>query len=149
MLATIRTTTGRENTVLESIITRVKNKQIPVKSAFYPEEIRGYIFIEGKSGDIEEAIRNIPHVRGALNKKVKLKELERFLIPEKTEIKLEVGDIVEIISGPFKGEQAKVTRIDEGKKEMTGELLEAAIPIPVTIPVTAVRMYEKGKVDGE
>ena len=56
MIVTVRTTTGRENVVIDSVITRVQNKKIPIKSLFHPEELRGYFFIEGENEDIE-AIR--------------------------------------------------------------------------------------------
>jgi len=144
-IMTIRTTTGRENVVIESIVARIKTKKIPIKSVFHPEDLRGYIFIEGSPEDIDAAIKNIPHVRGLIKKEVNLKELERFLIPEKQEIKVEVGDIVEIIGGPFKGEKAKTTRVDESKNEITVELLEAAIPIPVTISMNSVRIEKKAE----
>ena len=72
-------------------------------------------------------------------------QIERFLVPEKNEVKLEIGDIVEIVGSPFKGEMAKISRIDEQKGELTVEFIEAAIPIPVTISVNSVRLHEKGK----
>ena len=143
MIATIRTTSGRENTVLESVSTKIAKSTIPVKSLLYTEEIRGDIFIEGEINDIEAGIKGIPHVRGLINKPVPVEQLERFLIPEKMEIKAELGDIVEIIGGPFKGEKGKITRVDETKNELTVEFLEAAIPIPVTISMNSIRMYEK------
>lgn len=145
MIATIRTTTGRENIVIESVMAKVKKTGVPVKSVFHPEDLRGYIFVEGVPEDIEAAVKGIPHVRGIINKDVPMKDLERFLIAEKREIKLEIGDIVEIVGGPFKGEKGKIVRIDEGKNEITVEFLEAAIPIPVTISANAVRMYGKKK----
>ena len=143
MIATIRTTTGRENIVIESITSKVKGHAIPVRSVFHPEDLRGYIFIEGEVNDVEASIKGIPHVRGLINKDVPIEQLERFLILAKQEIKLEIGDIVEIIGGPFKGEKGKITRVDETKNEITVEFLEAAIPIPVTISVNTVRMHEK------
>ncbi len=143
MIATIRTTSGRENTVLESVSAKIAKNAVPVKSLLYTEEIRGYIFIEGEINDIEAGIKGIPHVRGLINKPVQVEQLEKFLIPEKMEIKVELGDVVEIIGGPFKGEKGKVTRVDETKEEITVEFLEAAIPIPVTISMNSVRMYEK------
>lgn len=145
MLATIRTTTGRENIVLESIAARVKKQNITIKSLLHPEELRGYIFIEGESEDIEAAIKGIPHIRGLINKDVPLEQIEKFIIAEKREIKFEIGDIVEIVGGPFKGETGKITRVDETKNEVTVEFLEAAIPIPVTISMNSIRMYEKKK----
>lgn len=145
MIATIRTTTGRENVVIDSVQSRIKNNNIPIKSVFHPEDLRGYIFIEGEVNDIESCIKGIPHIRGLINKDVNLQQLERFLVSTKEEIKLGVGDIVEIIGGPFKGENGKITRADETKNEITVEFLEAAIPIPVTISINTVRLYEKKK----
>jgi len=145
VIATIRTTTGRENVVIESIIARIKTRKIPIKSIFHPEEFRGYVFIEGEVNDIEASIKGIPHIRGLINKAISLEELERFLIEEKREVKVEVGDIVEIIGGPFKGEKGKITRVDDTKNEVVIEFMEAAIPIPVTISINSVRIYEKKK----
>lgn len=146
MILAIRTTTGRENAVIDSLISRIKSRHIPVKSLIQTEELRGYIFVEVDETDsLQEAIKGVPHIRGVLGKDVSIEQIDRFLIPEKQVIKIEIGDIVEIISGPFKGEKAKVTRNDEIKNEVTVELLEAAIPIPVTIPLAATRLYEKKK----
>lgn len=145
MIATIRTTTGRENVVIDSIISRIKTRGIPIKSLFHPEELRGYVFIEGEANDIEASIKAVPHVRGLIKKDVPVGQLERFLIAEKMEIKVEVGDIVEVIGGPFKGEKGRITRVDDTKNEITVEFLEAAIPIPVTISINAVRIHEKKK----
>lgn len=147
MIVTIRTTTGRENIVIESIMSRVKSHKIPIKSIIYPEEIKGYIFVEGEINDIEASVKGIPHVRGIINKNVPIQQLEKFMIAEKSEIKLEVGDIVEIIGGPFKGEKGRITRMDETKNEITVEFLEAAIPIPVTISSNSVRIHEKKRKD--
>ena len=145
-IATLRTTTGREGVVIDTITSRVIGKKIPIKSVFQTEDLRGYIFIEGEITDIESAIKGLPHVRGMVASDVKLEEIEKFLIPEKREIVLDVGDIVEVTGGPaFKGERARITRVDEMKGEITIELLEAVIPIPLTIPTTAVRLYEKKK----
>ncbi len=64
---------------------------------------------------------------------------------KKIEIKVNKGDVVEIIGGPFKNEKGKVTRVDEAKEELTIELLEAAIPIPITIPIESSRVIESAE----
>jgi transcriptional antiterminator NusG len=145
MILTIRTTTGRENVVIDSLMSRIKNRSLPIKSVFHPEDLRGYIFIEGENEDIEAVVKGIPHIRGLINKQVTMDHVERFIVSEKSEIKFEIQDIVEIIGGPFKGEKGKITRVDETKNEITVEFLEAAIPIPVTISMNVARMYEKKK----
>lgn len=141
----VRTTSGREHIAIDLLQTKIKNENIPIKSIFHPEEIKGYIFMEGSPGSVKEAIENARHVRGIVDPDVGLDQIERFLVPEKQEIKVAVGDTVEIIGGPFKGEKAKITRTDETNKEVTVELLEAAIPIPVTISINSIRLYEKGE----
>lgn len=146
MMLTIRTTTGRENVVIDSLTTKVKSHNLPIKSIIHPEDLRGYIFVEGEQDEIENLIKNVPHIRGLISKTVKIDDIERFMIAEKSEVKFEVDDVVEIVGSPFKGEHAKITRVDETKNEITVELLEAAIPIPVTISVNSVRMHEKKKV---
>jgi transcriptional antiterminator NusG len=143
MIATIRTTTGRENVVIDSLATRISTQKLNIKSMFHPEDLRGYVFIEGSVDDIELAVKGVPHIRGFINKDVPMTQIERFLIPEKSEVKLEIGDIVEIIGSPYKGERAKITRIDETKGRITVEFLEAAIPLPVTISINSVRLHEK------
>ena len=58
-------------------------------------------------------------------------------------------DIVELISGPFKREQAKVIRIDKTKEEVVVELLEAAVPIPITVKLDAVKVIRRESDEGE
>ena len=48
----------------------------------------------------------------------------------KKELNIQKNDIAEIISGPFKREKCKITRIDKAKEEVVVELLESAVPIP-------------------
>ena len=46
----------------------------------------------------------------------------------------EAPNIVTIVIGStFKGEKAKVLRVDKQKEEVIVELLEAAVPIPITL----------------
>jgi len=61
----------------------------------------------------------------------------------KKEISIKKNDIVEIISGPFKRENAKVTRIDKLKEEVVVELLGSAVPIPITLKLDAVKVIRR------
>jgi len=149
MILAIRTTSGREKVVVSSILARVRTKHIPLKAIVQSDQLRGYIFIEADDSDaIEQAIRGIPHIRGIVAKEITINDIERFIVPEKEVVKVELNDVVEIVAGPFKGERARVTRIDDLKGELTVELLEAAIPIPITIPISSVRIYQKAKKEG-
>jgi len=145
MILTIRTTVGRENAVIESLVSKIKHSNLDVKSVFHPEELKGYIFIEGDSKAIADVIKAVPHVKGILKKEVSMNDIKKFLEVKKIEIKINKGDIVEVTGGPFKNEKGKVTRVDEAKEELTLELLDAAIPIPITIPIESVRLLESAE----
>jgi len=148
MIYTIRTTSGREDIVIDILTMRLKSEGYNIKAIFHPAEIKGYIFVEGSSGDIHKAIHGMMHVRGVIEKPVKLSDIQHFLEVKKDRIKADIGDIVEIIGGPFKGERGKIQRIDKVKDEATIELLEASIPIPVTISTEFVKVVKKQKKEG-
>jgi len=145
MIYIVRTTAGRENAVMSTLSTKLKSNPMTVKSLLHPSELKGYFFVEGELNDVEELIRNVPHVRGMIKKELPISEIMRFLEAKKVEIKLNKGDIVEVIGGPFKNEKGKVTRVDESKEEVTIELLEAAIPIPITVGIEFVKVIESAE----
>ena len=145
MIFTIKTVVGRENIVLDSIAAKVSSQGLVIQALVHPEEIKGYIFVEGDLRDIEKAVQMVPHVRGLIKTPIELKDIQRFLEPRIMEIELDKGDIVEVIGGPFKGERGKVVRYDKTKRECTIELVEVTVPIPVTVSVEFVKLIEKVK----
>ncbi|MFB6291865.1 MAG: transcription elongation factor Spt5 [Candidatus Nanohaloarchaea archaeon] len=143
MILTARTTRGREKTAIREMQSTIKNKNLGVKAVFHPEELKGYVFIEGKKSDIQQLSNDIRHLRGIIDEEVGMDEIDKYLKEEQEDIKLEEGDTVEVIGGAFKGEDAKVNRVDETNREVTIELLEAAVPIPTTVDVDMVRKKAK------
>lgn len=142
MIYTIRTTVGRENAVVETLTSKIKNTNADIKCILHPAELKGYVFIEGTVEEIEKIIGGIPHIRGLIAKEVQLPQIKHFLEVKKLEIKISKGDIIEIVGGPFKNEKGKIIRVDKAKEEVTIELLEAAIPIPITIAIESVKLIE-------
>lgn len=143
MIYTVKTVVGRENIVLDSIATKAKVNNLSIQSLVHPEEIKGYVFVEGDIKDIEKAVQMIPHVRGLIKSPIDVQQIQRFLQPKTVEVELDNGDIVEVIGGPFKGEKGKVVRYDKTKREVTIELLEITVPIPVTVSVEFIKLLEK------
>jgi transcriptional antiterminator NusG len=141
----IRTTVGRENAVMETLATRAKNIGAGMQSIFHPDELKGYVIAEGDLSEIERVTAGVPHIRGIIKKEVPVAEIRKFLEVKRVEIKINRGDIVEITGGPFKNEKGKVVRVDEAKEEVTVELLEAAIPIPITVTIDSVKLIESGE----
>lgn len=143
MIYTVKTVVGRENIVLDAIAAKVKTENLQIQAMIHPEEIKGYVFVEGEIKEIERAIQMIPHVRGLIKVPVDLNEIKKFLQPKLVEIELDKGDVVEVIGGPFKGERGKVVRFDKMKREVVIELLEVTVPIPVTVSVEFVKLIER------
>lgn len=140
----IKTTANREEQVMDFIESNVKKKKLPVYSLVNAHGMRGYIFIETDSQEIAiEAFQGVPYARGILPKPLEYSEVEPMLEQIKTPMNIQEKDIVEIISGPFKKEKAKVKRIDEAKEEVVVELLEAAIPIPITVKMDSVKVIRR------
>ncbi|MHA1687666.1 MAG: transcription elongation factor Spt5 [Candidatus Heimdallarchaeaceae archaeon] len=145
----LRTTIGQENSVSQQLAKRVESRpHIKVYSILVPGGLKGYIFIEAASiDDVELLVEGMRHVRkrprASRAEEVPIEELDRFLIPRPVIEGVDVNDIVEIISGPFKGSKAKVTNINIGKEEVTLQLLSADLQIPVTISGDSIRVIEK------
>ena len=145
MIYIVKTVVGRENIVINSIESKTKAQNLDIRSLIHPEEIKGYVFVEGELKDIEKAVQLIPHVRGLIKKPVDVSQIQKFLEPKTVELELNVGDIVQVIGGPFKDEKGKVVRYDKIKREAVIELLEVTVPIPITISIEFVKILEKAK----
>ncbi len=140
----LRTTANREDQVMDFVVSNARRKKLAVHSIIRPHGMRGYIFLEaGSRSDAEQAAFNVPYARGILPNIIEYKEIEHMLEQVKTEMNIQKNDIVEIISGPFKRENAKVTRIDKQKEEVVLELLESAVPIPITVKMDSVKVIRR------
>lgn len=140
----LRTTANREDQVFDFVVSHANKKGLQVYSVIRPHGMRGYMFIEAASlADAEGAISGIPYARGVLREPVPFVEMEHMLQQIKVEVNIKKNDIAEIISGPFKREKVKVTRIDSTKEEVVVELLEAAVPIPMTIKIDAIKVIRR------
>ncbi len=142
----VRTTIGQEKGIAHVISGRVSKRQVDLKAILVPEPLKGYIFIEARSPrEVEIAIAGIPHIKGIIPGKILINEIEHILVPRPPTEDLELGDIVEITGGPFKGERARVMRIDSSKDEITLELFEAPSPIPVKVHADFLRIVERSE----
>ena len=142
-LYSLRTTSGRENIVVDMLSIKVKHEALNIKAVLHPAELKGYVFIEGNLSDIHNALQGMLHIRSLMEKPINLSDIQRFL--EVKRIAVDIGDEVEIVGGAFKGEKGLIKRIDQTKDEVTVELLEASMPIPVTIATNFVKIIKKAK----
>jgi len=148
MIFIIKVTTNKEERSLELISERVKKKNISVYSIAKPHGLKGYVILEASDREsAEEAAFNLPYVKGIIGKTIPYNEIKNMIEPKVEEMNIEIGDIVEIIGKTFKGEQAKVTRIDKQKGEVVVSLLGASVPIPVTVKMDSVKVVRREKDD--
>ncbi len=146
MIFVVRVTANKEEQALDLIATRVEKKGLHVFSVARPHGLRGYVILESLDLEsAEQAVYNLPYVKGLITKAIKYNDIEGMMQPVAAQINIEKGDIVEMLSEPFKREKAKVIRIDKLKEEAVVELLEAAVPIPVTVKIDNIKVIRRGK----
>jgi transcription termination/antitermination protein NusG len=144
MIFVIKVTTNKEDKAMDMITDKVQKKSLLVYTLSRPHGLRGYLFLESEDRDqAEEAVFNLPYVKGIIGKTVTYEEIKNMIEPSVAEMKIEKNDIVEIIAEPFKKEKAKVIRIDKQKEEAVVTLLEAAIPIPVTVKLDNIKVIRR------
>ena len=141
----VRTAANREDQVVDYMISKLSREtKLTIFSIIRPHGMRGYIFIEvGAKADAEQFLTGVPYARGLLPAQIPYPEIEHMLEQVKVEVNIRKNDIVELISGPFKRENAKVIRINKQKEEIVVELLEAAVPIPITVKIDSVKVIRR------
>ncbi len=153
----LKTTIGQEQKIANEIHARIsgtgslRDVQGEVFSVIHPRLMRGYIFVEasakhhvekliGRAGGVTTPMRGCSKV---LPGEAPLGVVSNYLEPKSATAGIEVGSVVEIRVGHFKGNRARVTGVEEGKEEVTVELFEAAVPIPITMRADNVHVTER------
>ena len=144
MIFVVKVTTNKETRAFEMIADKVQKKNLNVFAVARPHGLRGYVFLEAPDREnAEEAVFNLPYVKGILPQTLSYEEVKSMLEPVTADVKIEKGDIVEMIAEPFKKEKAKVMRVDKGKGEVVVSLLGSVVPIPTTVKLDNVRVIRR------
>ena len=126
----------------------------------HPPTMRGYVMVEssalhhvekliGRSGGRDPKARRglnqtpLKNAKTVLPGEAPLKDILPFLEPKAVTSGIEVGCIVEIVTGAFKGEKARVTSVAEAKEEVSMELYEQPIPMTLKMRGDHVRVIER------
>ena len=150
MIFIIKVTTNKEENAVDMISDKAERKKLNVYSVSRPHGLRGYILLEAEDRDsAEEAVFNLPYVKGIIGKTITYKEIKNMVEPSVENISIKEGDIVEMIAEPFKKEKAKVTRIDKQKGEVVVSLLGAVVPLPVTVRLDNVKVVRRENQEDE
>ena len=144
MFYAMRAAIGQEKNVASLLAQSVKYEDLGIKAILSPEGMQGYIFVESAEVlDMRHPALKVPNLRGIIEGEVSFDEITQYLNPEPAMSNIVKGSIVELTSGPFKDEKAKVVRVDEAREDVVLELIEAAVPIPVTVKGDQIRLIQK------
>ena len=153
----LKTTMGQEEKVASEIQARLSGTgslqdiQGEIFGVLCAPMLNGFIFVEasalhhvekliGRAGGRTTPLKNC---RKVLPGTSPLGDVTPYLEPKAATAGIEEGDIVEIRASSFKGERARVTNVAESKEEVTVELFDAQIPIPITIRADQVRVTQR------
>jgi len=145
MIFPVRTTVGQEQMVVDILGAKIAKEDLNIYSIAVIPGIKGYILLEADNEiTIRRGINDTPHIKGSgiVKGAVNIDDLSSLLESKPLMKTLQEGQTIEIVSGPFKGEKAKITRVNIAKEEVTVELLEAAVKIPVTIKAENVKIVQ-------
>ncbi len=153
----LKTTNNAEHRVANEIMARLSGTGSlqDIKSEIFgvlcPKMMQGYIVVEasalhhvekliGRAGGRTTPLKGCSKV---LPGAIPFADMAPYLEPKAATAGIEEGDIVEIRGSSFKGERARVTNVAENKEEVTVELFDAQIPIPITIRADQVRVTQR------
>jgi transcriptional antiterminator NusG len=144
MFFIVRVTAGQERIVADTLATKAEKLQLNILSIGVFDELKGYVVVEAEDEpSVRMLVSKERNVKGFIQKPLSDEEIDKILQEKIKKIEIEKDDIVELISGPFKGYKGRVIKVDKEKGEITVELMEIAVPIPVNAPLEIVRLERK------
>ena len=153
----LKTSIGQEANVANEIRARLSGSGslVDIVDEIYAvlqsDHMRGYIFVEasaqhhvekviGRAGNRTTPLKNC---RKVLEGEAPFRDIFPHLEPKAATAGISEGDIVEVRLGAFKGQRARVTNIADSKEEITVELFDAPVPIPLTVRADQIRVTQR------
>lgn len=139
----VKVTSGQEKIIASVLQNKASKMESNVYSIIVVSGMRGYIILEAEN---EVSARNFVagerNIKGILNSSLSDEELDKMIASNNTSTNVEIGDIIEFSTGPFKGYKAKVLKQDTTKNEITVELMDVVVPIPITTKVSTAKVVQ-------
>jgi len=139
----VKVTSGQER-IAANMLQNKMTPEIPVYSIIVVEGMRGYIIVEAEDEvAVRQYITKGRNIRGILPKPLAEDEVNKLIEVRSHAIEIQRGDSIEFTSGPFKGYKAKVLKVDELKDDITVELMDVVVPIPITTKMNTAKVIQK------
>ncbi len=146
MYFVVKVTSGQERIAANMLQNKASKVDLPIYSIMVMEGMRGYIIIEAEDElSVRQFITREHNVKGMLNKPLVDEEINKLIQVRKFAQDIEKGDTVEFTSGPFKGYKAKVLKVDDLKSDITVELQDVVVPIPITTKMNTAKVIQKAE----
>ena len=136
----VRVTGGQEENVAKIVRQRVKATNMPIYSIIIPPASKGLLILEADSAAaVLEALSGIKYFKRLVYGTIPEDEVFNIIKAKVEEEEFKIGDIVEVISGPFRDMKARVLRVDKDKKEVVIEFLDRSVTLPITVSTDMLR----------
>lgn len=146
MYFVVKVTSGQERIAANMLQNKTSKVDLPIYSIIVIDGMRGYIIIEAEDElACRQFITKEHNVKGMLSKPLEDEEINKLIQVKTFAQDIEKGDTVEFTSGPFKGYKAKVLKVDEIKNDITVELMDVVVPIPITTKMNTARVLQKAE----
>lgn len=142
----LRTTAGQEYNVAVMVRNRIAGGGYKIYSIAVVPGLKGMIIVEADAPyEAQRAAYGLKHFKGLVRGAISLEDVEKLIKPKPMIEQISVGDIVEIIRGPFSGMKGKVVEVDKSRNEIRVEIAEAAFLLPAIINAEDVKIVQKAK----
>lgn len=146
MYFVVKVTSGQERIAANMLQNKAGKVDLPIYSIIVIEGMRGYIILEAEDElSCRQFITKEHNVKGMLGKALADEEINKLIQVKTFAQDIEKGDTVEFTSGPFKGYKAKVLKVDELKSDITVELMDVVVPIPITTKMNTAKVIQKAE----
>ncbi len=146
MYFVVKVTAGQERIIANILQNKNTSDESGIYSIMVVEGMRGYIIVEAEDeAKLKAFITKDRNIRGVLPKPLSDSDIDKFIEATNKAMNIEKGDIVEFTTGPFKGYKAKVLKTDDVKDEITVELMDVVVSIPVTTKRSSAKIIQKAE----
>ena len=144
MYFVVKVTSGQERIAANVMQNKIAKSELPIYSIIVVEGVRGYIILEAEDEvSARQFVTKGRSIRGVLPKSLSEEEVKKLIEVRSHAVGIEKGDIVEFTTGPFKGYKARVLKVDELKDDITVELMDVVVPIPITTKMNTAKTIQK------
>ena len=146
MFFVVKVTSGQERIAANMLQNKISKTDLPIYAIVVIEGMRGYIIVEAEDEiTCRQFITREHNVKGMLGKALSDEEINKRIQVKTFAQDIEKGDMVEFTSGPFKGYKAKVLKVDDLKSDITVQLTDAPVPIPITTKMNTAKVIQKAE----